>query len=159
MTNNIPNWIEEKLAADPCLCFLGQTFRCIDGVFADPVPLVETFGCVPLYLREYTLIEIRFTTEGFVGNFRELLPGKRNAGFNLQRFAPVKGAHPDRLLRTEQSMALTRARFATAEYEVPGLDKVRYGTIQRPRDGAEIHVYHFDPRLLDLMDQRQCGAS
>ena len=159
MTNDIPAWVEVRLANDPCLAFLGRQFRCTDDLFANPNAVVQTFGCVPMQGREYTLIEIRYTSEGFVGNFRELVPTDWEAGFPLRRFGPLKGPHPERILRTDQSQLVTRARFALEEYDVPGLDRFRYGVIHRLRDGLPVNVYNFEERLLELPEVGGSGKT
>lgn len=158
MTKDIPEWIEERLAADPCVSFLGRRFRCSDDLFADPEAVVQTFGCVPLRGREYTLIEIRYTTDGYVGNFRELMPTDAEAGFALRHFGPLKGPHPERILRTDQSLLVTRAKFALEEYDVPGAQEQRYGMITRRSDRMRVQVLRFEERLLHLPCQRSQWA-
>ena len=148
MINNIPPRVEEHLAADPCLPFLGKKFVCIDDTFRDVELVADTFGCAPLRRREYTLIEIRFTTSGWVGNFRELPPSDHRAGFPLSRFVPRKGFHPERLLRTEAVVEITRAKFALDEYRPSGFEVSRYGAILRPGDQVPVNVFNFEPRLL-----------
>ena len=66
--------ILHRLQNDPCLAYLGQTFACLDGEFADSGQIIRANGALPVEGRHYTLTEIRYTRSGFVGNFKELPP-------------------------------------------------------------------------------------
>ncbi len=141
--------IKEILTDDPCLPLLGTVFRCVDDEFDSPDRVGEVFGTAPEESGEYLLTEIHFSTQGFVGNFREFPPCAHHYGFQLRRFETLTGPHPNSFPSGPEKSRISRAKFALREYQPPGLDSVLYTEILRPEDQLPVFVYNFEPRILE----------